>query len=159
MLTPELYKVEPYPDEKTRPTREILEFPSREIYNPHTVYRNLLYVYPRSLNFSNRQGSARNLAVKVQFMSGEEEGCALKAIFGKSNCPELSREAYTAVTYHNKSPDFYEEIKVKLPAKLTDAHHLLSPSTTSAVNQRRMNPAQSRFLWDTRGCRSAVKGS
>lgn len=125
MLTPELYKVEPYPDEKTRPTREILEFPSREIYNPHTVYRNLLYVYPRSLNFSNRQGSARNLAVKVQFMSGEEEGCALKAIFGKSNCPELSREAYTAVTYHNKSPDFYEEIKVKLPAKLTDAHHLL----------------------------------
>lgn len=49
----------------------------------------------------------------------------LKAIFGKSNCPELSREAYTAVTYHNKSPDFYEEIKVKLPAKLTDAHHLL----------------------------------
>lgn len=39
MLTPELYKVEPYPDEKTRPTREILEFPSREIYNPHTVYR------------------------------------------------------------------------------------------------------------------------
>lgn len=40
MLTPELYKVEPYPDEKTRPTREILEFPSREIYNPHTVYRS-----------------------------------------------------------------------------------------------------------------------
>lgn len=49
----------------------------------------------------------------------------LKAIFGKSNCPELSREAYTAVTYHNKYPDFYEEIKIKLPAKLTDAHHLL----------------------------------
>ena len=40
--------------------------------------RNLLYVYPRSLNFSNRQGSARNLAVKVQFMSGEEDKCALK---------------------------------------------------------------------------------
>ncbi|XP_061192678.1 dedicator of cytokinesis protein 7-like isoform X2 [Saccostrea echinata] len=125
MLTPELYKVEPYPDDKTRPTREILEFPSREIYNPNTSYRNLLYIYPRSLNFSNRQGSARNLAVKVQFMSGEEEGCALKAIFGKSNCPELSKEAYTSVTYHNKSPDFYEEIKIKLPAKLTDAHHLL----------------------------------
>uniref|UniRef100_K1RYN0 Dedicator of cytokinesis protein 6 n=1 Tax=Magallana gigas TaxID=29159 RepID=K1RYN0_MAGGI len=76
MLTPELYKVEPYPDEKTRPTRK-----------KKTHYQ--------------------------------------QAIFGKSNCPELSREAYTAVTYHNKSPDFYEEIKVKLPAKLTDAHHLL----------------------------------
>lgn len=37
----------------------------------------MLYVYPKSLNFANRQGSARNLAVKVQFMAGEEENCAL----------------------------------------------------------------------------------
>ncbi|XP_069126839.1 dedicator of cytokinesis protein 7-like isoform X2 [Argopecten irradians] len=124
-LTPELWKVEPYPDEKNRPTKEILEFPSREVYNPYSTYRNLLYIYPKSLNFANRQGSARNLAVKVQFMNGEEDTAALPVIFGKSNCPELSREAYTSVTYHNKSPDFYEEVKVKLPAKLTDVHHLL----------------------------------
>lgn len=47
-------------------------------YIDNVYCRNLLFVYPRSLNFSNRQGSARNLAVKIQFMSGEEEGCALK---------------------------------------------------------------------------------
>ena len=39
--------------------------------------RNLLYCYPKSLNFANRQGSARNLAVKVQFLNSEDENCAL----------------------------------------------------------------------------------
>lgn len=41
------------------------------------LYRNLMYVYPKSLNFANRQGSARNLAVKVQFLAGEDESFAL----------------------------------------------------------------------------------
>lgn len=36
-----------------------------------------MYVYPKSLNFANRQGSARNLAVKVQFLAGEDESFAL----------------------------------------------------------------------------------
>ena len=39
--------------------------------------RNLLYVYPKALNFTNRQGSARNIAVKVQLMEGEEEQHAM----------------------------------------------------------------------------------
>lgn len=124
-LTPELWKVEPYPDDKSRPIKEILEFPSHEVYAPFTIYRNMLYVYPKSLNFANRQGSARNLAVKVQFMAGEEDNFALPVIFGKSGGPEFVREAYTPVTYHNKTPCFYDEVKIKLPAKLTEAHHLL----------------------------------
>jgi hypothetical protein len=47
-------------------------------------------------------GSARNIAVKVQLMCGEEETHALPAIFGKSSCPEYTTEAYTTVSYHNK---------------------------------------------------------
>ncbi|XP_053393820.1 dedicator of cytokinesis protein 7-like isoform X3 [Mercenaria mercenaria] len=125
VLTADLWKVEPYPEDKNKPVKEILEFPTHEVFSMATTYRNLLYVYPRMLNFANRQGSARNIAVKIQLMCGEEDGGALQAIFGKSNCPELSREAYTSVTYHNKSPDFYEEVKLRLPAHLTDAHHLL----------------------------------
>ncbi|XP_076463063.1 dedicator of cytokinesis protein 7-like isoform X1 [Babylonia areolata] len=124
-LTPELMRVDPYPDDKGRPVKEILEFPSREVYVPATVYRNLLYVYPRSLNFVNRQGSARNLAVRVQFMAGEDDSLALPVIFGKSSCAEFTRESYAAVTYHNKSPDFYEEVKMKLPGRITSSHHLL----------------------------------
>lgn len=32
---------------------------------------------PQSLNFANRQGSARNITVKVQFMNGEDPNNAL----------------------------------------------------------------------------------
>lgn len=39
--------------------------------------RNLLYVNPQSLNFANRQGSARNITVKVQFMNGEDPSNAM----------------------------------------------------------------------------------
>nr|XP_032636262.1 dedicator of cytokinesis protein 6 isoform X2 [Chelonoidis abingdonii] len=124
-LSPELLHVKPYPDPRVRPTKEILEFPAREVYVPHTTYRNLLYVYPQSLNFSSRQGSVRNIAVKVRFMAGEDPSQALPVIFGKSSCSEFTKEAYTAVVYHNRCPEFYEEFKLQLPPTLTDNHHLL----------------------------------
>lgn len=38
-LTPELLPVRPFPENRTRPQKEILEFPIREVYVPHTVYR------------------------------------------------------------------------------------------------------------------------
>lgn len=47
-------------------------------------------------------GSARNIAVKVQLMSGEDDSNAIPSIFGRSSCPEYCTELYTAVTYHNK---------------------------------------------------------
>ncbi|XP_063557078.1 dedicator of cytokinesis protein 6 isoform X3 [Gorilla gorilla gorilla] len=124
-LSPELLHIKPYPDPRGRPTKEILEFPAREVYAPHTSYRNLLYVYPHSLNFSSRQGSVRNLAVRVQYMTGEDPSQALPVIFGKSSCSEFTREAFTPVVYHNKSPEFYEEFKLHLPACVTENHHLL----------------------------------
>ncbi|XP_069942507.1 dedicator of cytokinesis protein 7 isoform X4 [Cherax quadricarinatus] len=124
-LTPELVKLHPYPDEKCRPIKEVVEFPPRDILVPHYYYRNLLFISPKDLNFNNRPGSARNITVKIQFMAGEDELAAMSVIFGKSSCPEFTTEAHTAVTYHNKSPDFYDEFKVKLPAVLGDQHHIL----------------------------------
>ncbi|KAM9330687.1 dedicator of cytokinesis protein 8 [Gastrophryne carolinensis] len=124
-LTSELLPVKPFPDGRTRLIKEILEFPVREVYVPHTTYRNLLFVYPQRLNFANRLSSARNITIKMQFMCGEDPKCAMPVIFGKSSGPEFLEEVYTAVTYHNKAPDWYEEFKIKLPAKLTEKHHLL----------------------------------
>uniref|UniRef100_A0A8C7HUR3 Dedicator of cytokinesis 6 n=1 Tax=Oncorhynchus kisutch TaxID=8019 RepID=A0A8C7HUR3_ONCKI len=124
-LSPELLHVKPYPDLRVRPTKEVLEFPARYVYSPHTTYRNLLYIYPQSLNFSSRQGSVRNIAVKVQFMAGEDPSLAMPVIFGKSSCAEFFTETYSPVIYHDKSPEFYEEVKMKIPANLTDNHHLL----------------------------------
>lgn len=115
-------------EDKIRPIREVLEFPlaSCRVSNPHYVYRNLLYVYPKELNFAGRTGSARNIAVKVQLMCGERQPQdAAYAIFGKSSSPRYVCEAYTAVSYHQRCPSFYDEIKIKLPADLDDRHHLL----------------------------------
>lgn len=101
-FTPELAKLIPFPDLKSRPTKEILELPPKEILEPNYHFRNLLYICPKDLNFTNRSGErARNIAIKVQFM-GQDETDGLKVIFGKSSCPEFTSEAYTAVTYHNK---------------------------------------------------------
>ncbi|RXM28156.1 Pituitary adenylate cyclase-activating polypeptide type I receptor [Acipenser ruthenus] len=38
-LTPELLQVKPYPDSRVRPTREILEFPAKDVYVPNTTCR------------------------------------------------------------------------------------------------------------------------
>ncbi|XP_034293671.1 dedicator of cytokinesis protein 6 isoform X1 [Pantherophis guttatus] len=141
-LSPELLHVHPYPDLRVRPTKEILEFPVREVYIPRTTYRNLLYIYPQSLNFSSRQGSVRNIAVKLQFMAGEDPSQAMPVIFGKSSCSEFAKEAYTAVVYHNKSPEFYEEFKLKIPANLTDNHHLLFTFYHISCQQKQNTPLE-----------------
>ncbi|XP_061094663.1 dedicator of cytokinesis protein 7 isoform X12 [Conger conger] len=141
-LTPELLQCKPYPDSRVRPTREILEFPARDVYVPNTTYRNLLYVNPQSLNFANRQGSARNITVKVQFMNGEDPSSAMPVIFGKSSCAEYAKEAYTAVVYHNRSPDFHDEVKIKLPASLTDHHHILFTFYHVSCQQKQNTPLE-----------------
>uniref|UniRef100_A0A2K6U7W6 Dedicator of cytokinesis 6 n=1 Tax=Saimiri boliviensis boliviensis TaxID=39432 RepID=A0A2K6U7W6_SAIBB len=121
-LSPELLHIKPYPDPRGRPTKEILEFPAREVYSPHTSYRNLLYVYPHSLNFSSRQGSVRNLAVRVQYMTGEDPSQALPV----SGCAPGERgRARSPQPDSARSPEFYEEFKLRLPACVTGNHHLL----------------------------------
>ncbi|XP_076859733.1 dedicator of cytokinesis protein 8 isoform X2 [Brachyhypopomus gauderio] len=124
-LSAELIPIKPVPEKTVRPIKEVLEFPSSDVYVPHSIYRNLLYVYPQRLNIGSRLASARNITVKIQFMNSEEASSALPVIFGKSSGPEFVSETYTPVTYHNKSPDFYEEVKIRLPARLTERHHLL----------------------------------
>lgn len=105
-LDPQLNRLKPYTDDTRRPIKELLEFPPREIFLPHTSYRNLLYLYPLALNFSNLtprgSTSARNIAVKVQLMGGEEEIFALPRIFGRSSGQEMIKEVYLPVLYHSK---------------------------------------------------------
>ncbi|XP_028405418.1 dedicator of cytokinesis protein 7-like [Dendronephthya gigantea] len=125
-LTSELQQVHPYQDGQVRPVKEAEEFVPKEVYVPYSTYKNLLFVYPMNVNFSSRSGSVRNIAVKVQFLSGENPKTApLECLFGKSSCASFSKAAWTSITYHDKAPDFNEEIKIKLPAHLTEQHHLL----------------------------------
>lgn len=126
-LSPELAKISPYSeDEKNmRPIKEILEFPVLPIFNTHYSYRNLLYISPKELNFSTRTGSVRNIAIRIQIMAGEKPTDALNVIYGKSSCPQFQNEIYSLVNYHSKVPSFYDEVKVQLPANLTQNHHIL----------------------------------
>uniref|UniRef100_A0A8C6TBE8 Dedicator of cytokinesis 7 n=1 Tax=Neogobius melanostomus TaxID=47308 RepID=A0A8C6TBE8_9GOBI len=105
-------------------------------------FRNLLYINPQSLNFANRQGSARNITVKVQFMNGEDPNNAMPVIFGKSSCADFYKEAYTSVVYHNRSPDFLDEIKIKLPASLSDHHHILFTFYHVSCQQKQNTPLE-----------------
>lgn len=41
------------------------------------LHRNLLFVYPQRVNFVNRLTSARNITIKIQFLSGEDPTSAL----------------------------------------------------------------------------------
>uniref|UniRef100_A0A8C8J8Z3 Dedicator of cytokinesis protein 8 n=1 Tax=Oncorhynchus tshawytscha TaxID=74940 RepID=A0A8C8J8Z3_ONCTS len=151
MLFHSLIPVKPVAEKNLRPIKEVLEFPSSEVYVPHSTYRNLFYVYPQRLNFVNRLTSARNITIKIQFMSGEDPSCVLPVIFGKSNGPEFVQEVYTPVTYHNKSPDFYEEVKIALPARLTERHHLLFTFYHISCQQKQNQTATSEtfigFSW------------
>jgi len=63
-LTPELYRVDPYPDNRIRPIKEIVEFPVRDILEPYTTYRSCTFLleliiinqnYSVSFQFCNNQ--------------------------------------------------------------------------------------------------------
>uniref|UniRef100_A0A8C4EYC7 Dedicator of cytokinesis 8 n=1 Tax=Dicentrarchus labrax TaxID=13489 RepID=A0A8C4EYC7_DICLA len=110
-LSTELIPLIPMAEKNTRHLiKEVLEFPSSEVYVPHNIYRNLLYVYPQRLNFVNRLTSARNITIKIQFMSGEDPACSLPV---SAICQRIS-----TVFAHRK-------VKLALPAHLTERHHLL----------------------------------
>lgn len=113
---------------KYRPVREVEEFPAKEITRPSVSYTNLLYIYPQTLNLSNTRTntiSARNITVRIIYLTHEDPDSALNIIYGKSNTAKFYNESYSAVSYHTRAPDFFEEIKIDLPAKITEFSHLL----------------------------------
>ncbi|KAA3673364.1 dedicator of cytokinesis protein 6/7/8 [Paragonimus westermani] len=109
-----------------RPMRDVLELPSRNRIVPYTNIRNLLYIYPRSVVFpASRQGS-RNIAVRIQLIHEEESvHKVLPNIFGKSNSTGFVSEAFTTVLYHNRCPEWWDEIKVQLPEHLDSNYYIL----------------------------------
>ncbi len=46
-----------FTEEKNIIIKEVLEFPLKEVYIPNYLYRNLLFVYPKELNFTGRTGN------------------------------------------------------------------------------------------------------
>jgi len=126
------------------PAREVLSFPLQfeTMPAPHAEYADYIYIYPQSLDFSIKKAasasktSARNIAWNVQLVHSDggpmmqppstmQPPASLPNIFGKSSGPMFCPSAAAPVSYHNKTPLFYEEVKIKLPAKLDENHHVL----------------------------------
>ncbi len=62
----------------------------------------------------------------VPLATFEPQAHALPVIYHQGVGNEhFCAHATTAVSYHNKAPDFYEEVKVALPVNVTEQHHIL----------------------------------
>ena len=124
--------LKPFPvPPKKGPTIELFEFPNesdRHLY-PFTTFLNHLYVYPQSLNFTEGQkffSRGRNIACCIELRDSDGENAeALLCIYGRPGFNALVHQTYCYVLHHNATPEWYEEIKIRLPIQLTEKHHLL----------------------------------
>ncbi|KAL3657747.1 hypothetical protein V7S43_017319 [Phytophthora oleae] len=91
-------------------------------------YVNILYLYPLQID----KCQYRNVAIRIQLMQKEvdsvhgiveTEDAVLRAVYRANN--QIDRSAYALVGYHQKHPQFEDEIKICLPERLTVEHHLL----------------------------------
>ncbi|XP_037630995.1 dedicator of cytokinesis protein 10 isoform X12 [Sebastes umbrosus] len=130
-VTSSCIPVKPFEElSKHQPTVEVEEFvqDTTKFTQPHRVYRNHIYVYPKHLKYDSQKSfaKARNLSVYVEFRSSDEEVAKpLKCIYGKPGGPVLTTAACSTVLHHSQSPDFYDEVKIELPTQLHEKHHLL----------------------------------
>uniref|UniRef100_A0A673N6A5 Dedicator of cytokinesis protein 10-like n=1 Tax=Sinocyclocheilus rhinocerous TaxID=307959 RepID=A0A673N6A5_9TELE len=112
------------------PTVEVDEFlqDSSKFAQPYRVYKNHIYIYPKHLKYDSQKSfaKARNIAVYVEFRSSDEEHAKpLKCIYGKPGGPVFTTTACSTVLHHSQNPDYYDEVKIELPAHLHEKHHLL----------------------------------
>ncbi|KCV71554.1 hypothetical protein H696_02494 [Fonticula alba] len=134
-LTPSLAPVKPYADvNPLKIVREVGEFTTSQSGRQHMEFVNLLYVYPQMVNMSRWTGgrdNARNIAIRMQFVPTSVGGSssptaapgsnALKALFGRAPGQSFVSEVYSAVSFHEKAPQFFDEFKVALPLNLLSA--------------------------------------
>uniref|UniRef100_A0A4W5PUG1 Dedicator of cytokinesis 10 n=1 Tax=Hucho hucho TaxID=62062 RepID=A0A4W5PUG1_9TELE len=130
-VTSSYVPVKPFEDcSQHQATVEVEEFvqDSTKFTQPHRIYKNHVYVYPRHLKYDSQKSfaKARNLAVYVEFRSSDEEVAKpLKCIYGKPGGPVYTTAACSIVLHHSQNPDFYDEVKIELPTQLHEKHHLL----------------------------------
>ncbi|CAN0055320.1 unnamed protein product [Pylaiella littoralis] len=94
----------------------------------YTFHSNVMYVYVQGLERCQQ----RNLAIRVELRLlplGKESrtsvGDSLPAIFSHQLGPTFVSECYAQTTYHSRTPQVCDEIKVQLPELLTPRHRLV----------------------------------
>uniref|UniRef100_A0A914ICA2 Uncharacterized protein n=1 Tax=Globodera rostochiensis TaxID=31243 RepID=A0A914ICA2_GLORO len=83
---------------------DLLPFPTSQMAFVHTFPRHLLFVYPRSANFTARTGqNARNISVKAELFNGRMERRIEEAFVADGR---LAGEVFSTVQYHSRHAQF-----------------------------------------------------
>ena len=90
---------------------------------PKFNWVNNLYVYPIRADLSSQKQIKANFVIKIQLKSSEET--VLECFYGKSSSPLFTDEYLTHCSHKQKIPYWLDEVKIKLPNKLSEKHHLL----------------------------------
>ncbi|CAM9510553.1 unnamed protein product, partial [Phaeothamnion confervicola] len=94
----------------------------------YTSHTNVLYVHLQGLD----RFQHRNLALQVELREYASDGTpdsgpsvVLPAIFNTLRGPAFTTQYVAPVTYHSYKPLLTDEVKVALPAQITDRHRLV----------------------------------
>ena len=95
---------------------------------PFTSFISTLFLYP--LAASLQMDRKKSIAVRLEFRSSDDDKVTvpLKALFSSTGAVRriLTDTARTSVVFGDKNPTWaYEEIRVHLPARLTEKHHIM----------------------------------
>ncbi|KAL9650385.1 hypothetical protein ABK040_016452 [Willaertia magna] len=99
----------------------------------HLHFNHILYLLLDSCDFSSLPSSCKSVCVRILLRDNDETDSSslllgLNSIFteGSRNFQkEHRRYALSSVTFHERQPQFFDQIKIQLPIPLTENHHLV----------------------------------
>ncbi|KAF0992360.1 hypothetical protein HZS_7187, partial [Henneguya salminicola] len=103
---------------------------SNEKYPNINQFHNI-YIYPKSLNFSKLPKNIKNLQILIYLINKEPNNINVILLllcvkdFVDSNLESNDHNYATMITYSDKIPAYYDEIKFELPKNLTPSMHIL----------------------------------
>lgn len=126
--------------------KEVREFaqPFHQVY-PNATYENQLYIYPLQIDVRNASKiKVKSVAVRTYLMSheGVPDRDSVQAIHGASHSPNFVTSWTTTVDLDEKSPLFFDEVKIALPVRLTDTFHLYFQ--IYAINPKAIDPKKNK---------------
>eukprot|EP01028_Stygiella_incarcerata_P008190 TRINITY_DN349_c2_g1_i1.p1 TRINITY_DN349_c2_g1~~TRINITY_DN349_c2_g1_i1.p1 ORF type:complete len:2015 (+),score=552.66 TRINITY_DN349_c2_g1_i1:127-6171(+) len=121
-------------EEKLQHTfRAMQEFPPFLPTSPYFTYLHELFVYPQHANFMSVKHptvrTPRNIMIEILF---RETDTVLEGISGMQvvhartpGAGDYVGSATSTITYHSRTPQFYDEFKLALPLPPNRRHHIL----------------------------------
>lgn len=94
---------------------------------PYWSHVHNLYLYPQSFNLASSKIKAKTVVARIYLMRSDDgvDNGSVPAIFSRCSDKNLTNMACTSVWWESSSAPLWDEIKIKLPHRLTESYHLL----------------------------------